>query len=98
MERSMGVLSQKSLSRHASRTVAMSLAFSCLAACLAAHGQTRVQVNPDETRQTFEGWGTSLCWWAHDLGTWGDQGLDALTTLVADTAKGLGMTIFRYNI
>jgi O-glycosyl hydrolase len=90
----MGIRSQKTLSRPASRIVAGTLLFSCLA----GYGQTRVQVNPAETRQTFEGWGTSLCWWAHDLGIWRDEGLDALTTLVADTARGLGMTIFRYNI
>ncbi|MEO6097249.1 MAG: glycoside hydrolase [Fibrobacteria bacterium] len=90
----MGILSQKILSRPASRIAAGILFFFCLT----GYGQTRVQVNPEEAHQTFEGWGTSLCWWAHDLGAWRDEGLDALTTLVADTARGLGMTIFRYNI
>ena len=62
------------------------------------YGQTKVQVGPDEPHQAFEGWGTSLCWWAHDLGGWRDGALDSLTTLVADTERGLGMTLFRYNI
>ncbi|HKP96811.1 MAG TPA: glycoside hydrolase [Fibrobacteria bacterium] len=74
------------------------LAAAVLLLCFTARGQTKVTVNPGEPHQTFEGWGTSLCWWAHDLGTWQDQGLDALTTLVADTSRGLGMSIFRYNI
>jgi O-glycosyl hydrolase len=74
------------------------LAASLLLTDQSAQAQTRVLVNPDEPRQHFEGWGTSLCWWAHDLGTWRDESLDALTTLVADSARGLGMNIFRYNI
>ena len=69
-----------------------------LLSCHAGYGQTRVQVDPAEPHQAFEGWGTSLCWWAHDLGGWRDGALDSLTTLVADTARGLGMTLFRYNI
>jgi O-glycosyl hydrolase len=64
----------------------------------AASAQTKVVVDPEEPHQSFEGWGTSLCWWAHDLGGWRDGALDTLTTLVADTARGLGMTLFRYNI
>lgn len=64
----------------------------------ASAAQTPILVSPSDPRQAFEGWGTSLCWWAHDLGTWRDESLDALTTLVADTSRGLGMTIFRYNI
>lgn len=69
-------------------------------ACLltAPLAQIPVRVDPGDQRQSFEGWGTSLCWWAHDLGVWDDPGLDALTTLVADTSRGLGMNIFRYNI
>lgn len=69
-----------------------------LLTCQAVFGQTKVQVDPGEPHQAFEGWGTSLCWWAHDLGGWRDGALDTLTTLVADTGRGLGMTIFRYNI
>ncbi|CAG8712814.1 13969_t:CDS:1, partial [Ambispora leptoticha] len=25
-------------------------------------------INPNDPWQTFEGWGTSLCWWANVLG------------------------------
>ncbi len=45
----------------------------------------------------FEGWGTSLCWWANRIGY-----SDALSRLAAeafcDPAKGLGLNILRYNI
>ena len=44
----------------------------------------------------FQGWGTSLCWWAHRLG-WNEE----LTQSAADlfySEKGLGLNIMRYNI
>ena len=45
----------------------------------------------------FEGWGTSLCWWANRIGYF-----DALTRLAAeafcDPESGLGLNILRYNI
>ena len=44
----------------------------------------------------FEGWGTSLCWWAHRLGF-----NDELSRRAAElfySKKGLGLNIMRYNI
>ena len=45
----------------------------------------------------FEGWGTSLCWWANRIGY-----SDTLTRLAAeafcDPENGLGLNILRYNI
>jgi len=45
----------------------------------------------------FEGWGTSLCWWANRIGY-----SDALCRLAAEAfcspEKGLGLNILRYNI
>lgn len=44
----------------------------------------------------FEGWGTSLCWWAHRLGY-----DDELSQKAADffySSEGLGLNIMRYNI
>ena len=60
--------------------------------------QTSVRIDPAEMRQSFEGWGTSLAWWAHSLGGWKEANLGVLANLVADTAAGLGMNVFRYNI
>lgn len=72
-----------------------------MAACLAAaaaRAQTTLRIDPADTRQTFEGWGTSLAWWAFSLGGWKDANLGSLANQVADVDTGLGMTIFRYNI
>jgi len=45
----------------------------------------------------FEGWGTSLCWWANRIGY-----SETLSQLAAeafcDPVKGLGLNILRYNI
>lgn len=44
----------------------------------------------------FEGWGTSLCWWAHRIGF-----DDELAQSAADlfySKEGLGLNIMRYNI
>jgi O-glycosyl hydrolase len=60
--------------------------------------QTALRIDPADRRQTFEGWGTSLAWWAYSLGGWKESSLGTLADQVADTNTGLGMTIFRYNI
>ncbi len=44
----------------------------------------------------FEGWGTSLCWWAHRLG-WDDE-LSQRAAELFYGEKGLGLNIMRYNI
>jgi O-glycosyl hydrolase len=67
-------------------------------ALAAVQAQTPIRIDPADTRQTFEGWGTSLAWWAFSLGGWKDANLGTLVDQVADTNAGLGMTIFRYNI
>ncbi|MGN0242537.1 MAG: discoidin domain-containing protein [Lachnospiraceae bacterium] len=45
----------------------------------------------------FQGWGTSLCWWANRVGY--DETLTDLSTkALFSLEEGLGMTIGRYNI
>lgn len=57
----------------------------------------RQVINPFDRRQTFEGWGVSLCWWANMCGKWSDDKIDQLIDwLVSPT--GLNYNIFRYNI
>ena len=75
-------------------TVAASLAG--LATPLQA--QTKVVVDPGKRYQVFEGWGTSLCWWAVKAGAWDEQNRNKLIGAIADPDTGLGYTIFRYNI
>ncbi|MEN1987662.1 glycoside hydrolase [Paenibacillus sp. ES5-4] len=58
-----------------------------------------VRLNMEQSYDHFEGWGTSLAWWANDLGEWKDQAkLNEVMDLVFDPAKGLGLNIVRYNI
>ena len=64
----------------------------------AAPGAALVKVNPAARHQTFEGWGTSLCWWANNVGGWQPASRDALVDLVVDPVNGLGYNVFRYNI
>lgn len=54
-------------------------------------------VNPEATRQTFEGWGVSLCWWANMCGKWSDEKIDELVDWLV-SPDGLNYHIFRYNI
>ncbi|HYP76160.1 MAG TPA: glycoside hydrolase [Polyangiaceae bacterium] len=64
----------------------------------AAPGTKLVKVDPALRQQKFEGWGTSLCWWANNVGGWAADKRNALVDLVADPVKGLGYNVFRYNI
>ncbi len=59
---------------------------------------TTVVVDPAKKYQVFEGWGTSLCWWAIKVGAWSEANRDKLLNDIADTVNGLGYNIFRYNI
>jgi O-glycosyl hydrolase len=55
-------------------------------------------VDPGKRYQVFEGWGTSLCWWAVKAGAWSEDNRSKLLGAIADPDTGLGYTIFRYNI
>lgn len=46
----------------------------------------------------FEGWGVSLCWWAHQVGDWPEDRLESLAEAIVDPTEGLGLSLFRYNI
>ncbi len=64
----------------------------------AATGTELVTVDVATQHQTFEGWGTSLCWWANHVGGWSETARNAVVDAVVDPVEGLGYTIFRYNI
>ena len=77
----------------------VALAAFCLAGLFVpAHAQTKVVVDPGKKYQVFEGWGTSLCWWAVKAGAWSETNRSKLLGAIADPDTGLGYTIFRYNI
>ena len=65
-----------------------------------AQAEMKITISPKNAITTnggvFEGWGTSLCWWANRLGY-----SDTLAQQSADLffgEDGLGMNIMRYNI
>jgi O-glycosyl hydrolase len=56
-----------------------------------------VNINAEKSLQTIEGWGSSLCWWAGQVGNWEESRVDSLIDLIT-SPDGLNMNIFRYNI
>ena len=66
--------------------------------CTSAFAQTKVVVDPSKKYQVFEGWGTSLCWWAVLVGAWDEANRDQFLGAIADPDTGLGYNIFRYNV
>ena len=61
-------------------------------------GTTLIKVAYGTRHQTFEGWGTSLCWWANHVGSWSASARNAVVDAVVDPVNGLGFNVFRYNI
>jgi len=61
-------------------------------------GTTLIKVAYGTRHQTFEGWGTSLCWWANHVGGWAESARNAVVDAVVDPVNGLGFNVFRYNI
>ncbi|HEX3043496.1 MAG TPA: glycoside hydrolase, partial [Bacillota bacterium] len=58
---------------------------------------TTVTIDPNTKYVTFEGWGTSLCWYADGLGDWTDTNRNAIADLLF-SSSGLGFNVVRYNI
>lgn len=56
-----------------------------------------IKIDASKTAQTIEGWGSSLCWWAGQVGNWEESKVDSLVRLIT-SPDGLNMNIFRYNI
>jgi O-glycosyl hydrolase len=65
---------------------------------VAAPGSTLVKVDVNTKHQTFEGWGTSLAWWAYQIGGWSSAKMNQFLDQLVDPVNGLGYSIFRYNI
>jgi O-glycosyl hydrolase len=59
--------------------------------------QTTVTISPSTVYCTFEGWGTSLAWWANTMGGWSTANRNALLDSIFGT-KGIQFNIVRYNI
>jgi O-glycosyl hydrolase len=63
-----------------------------------ANAQATAVVDPATQFQTFEGWGTSLAWWAHVVGNWPESARSEIIDKTFDPVKGLGFNVARYNI
>lgn len=63
-----------------------------------AIAQRVVTIDSDLPGQTWEGWGTSLAWFANGAGAWSETNRTALEQALFDPQKGLGLTLVRYNI
>ena len=67
------------------------------------HDENRTMFTIDPTKLSpfnggkFEGWGTSLCWWANRIG-YSDILAQQAAELLFNAETGLGMNIARYNI
>jgi galactan endo-1,6-beta-galactosidase len=62
---------------------------------------SNISINPSQDLGTWEGWGSSLAWWARAIGgtSNADYYADLIyTTKVIDGYPGLGLNIVRYNV
>ena len=62
-------------------------------------------LTPDQTYQTFEGFGTSACWWSQYVGGWDEPAGDSeipvreqVAKWLYDPTEGIGLTVYRYNL
>src|SRR6266487_4368308 len=56
-----------------------------------------VHLQRPDAGPAFDGWGTSLCWFANAVGRWPEpQRSEIADALFSD--RGLGLTLVRYNI
>ncbi|MCD7444179.1 beta-1,6-galactanase [Streptomyces lincolnensis] len=67
-----------------------------------AHADATIAVNPGTSYGNWEGWGTSLAWWANVFGARDDFAdiffTTKSTTYNGTSLPGLGMNIARYNL
>lgn len=70
-----------------------------LAGSLRSQGRTIIAIRQGSAPQVFEGWGTSLCWWANIAGRFSQKTRDQLARQIFSLEDdGLGLNVVRYNI
>ena len=79
------------------KIIALMVSTLLLAGSVMAQEQVAVKIDKQQRWQTIEGWGSSLCWWAHMCGRWDEKTIDELLDLIT-SKDGLNMNVFRYNI
>lgn len=63
-----------------------------------ARAQDTATVDPSVQFQTWQGWGTSLAWWAKVVGGLPEPARQDYMDKAFDPVKGLGLNVIRYNI
>ncbi len=66
--------------------------------CVAQRKNHDIQIKPDTSYDRFEGFGTSLAWFAVILGEWPESKRLEIANLLFSRDNGLGFNIVRYNI
>ena len=44
-----------------------------------------IRIDTSRKAQIIEGWGVSLCWWAHMCGKWSEENVDKLVDWLVTT-------------
>lgn len=57
-----------------------------------------IQIKESQSYQKIEGFGASGAWWSQEIGGWHDANRNKIVDLLFDKEKGIGLSIFRYNI
>ncbi len=87
--------------RHYATILSVLLMFPLLCSAETAGSEATVKFSAQEIIQTnnaqWEGWGTSLCWWANRIG-YNKTLTDKAASLFFNKENGLGLNIMRYNI
>lgn len=93
----------KGLRLRSARIFAVATTILASVVCPVGRAATTAVVNPRNDWGSWEGWGVSLCWWAHVFGQRDDLA-DLVFTLkptflkeAGATLPGLGLNIVRYN-
>jgi O-glycosyl hydrolase len=74
------------------------LAFQSSFISIKTFAATTVNIDPNTTYQSIEGWGSSICWWGNQIGGWSENNRNKLIEKIVSPVDGLGYNIFRYNI
>ena len=90
-------MSTPSSKRNHNRGANLSLIAVLFSATLAWSDTVKVDVSM--ANQTFEGWGTSLAWFANSVGGWTNTTNQTnLMNALFSPSSGLGLNYLRYNI
>jgi len=65
---------------------------------LCSGSSTDLEISAQAVGNTFEGWGTSLAWFANVVGKGSTERKERMADLLFDEQQGLGLNIVRYNI